>query len=78
MPNDTVFVTFSAPEHSGKTILEAAFAKILAEHGIEVHMPPDPQRAEKLALGFEELVASFKAHGLSVTFMEDNTAHTHR
>ncbi|MBI3447101.1 MAG: hypothetical protein HY055_17470 [Magnetospirillum sp.] len=72
MLNHTVIVTFSAPEHSGKTTLEAAFAKLLGDHGIPVRLPPDTQRDEKMALPMEELLAAFKKKGISVMLMESN------
>ncbi|RAU20444.1 hypothetical protein CU669_18510 [Paramagnetospirillum kuznetsovii] len=72
MLNDTVIVTFSAPEHSGKTTLEAAFAKLLAEHGIQVRLPPDSQRDDKMALPMAELLSRFKEKGISVLVMESN------
>ena len=72
MSNHTVLISFVAPEHSGKTTLEAAFAKILAGHGITVRMPPDPQRDEKMAMSMEELLAAFHEKGTSVMFMESN------
>ena len=72
MLDHTVIVTFSAPEHSGKTTLEAAFAKLLTEHGIAVRLPPDPQRDEKMALPMAELLDRFKEKGVSVMVMESN------
>lgn len=72
MLNHTVIITFSAPEHSGKTTLEAAFAKLLMEHGVTVRLPPDPQRDEKMALPMAELLARFKGKGMSVMVMESN------
>ena len=72
MSNHSVFVSFTAPEHSGKTALEAAFAKLLQEHGIPVRMPPDEQRDAKMALPMEELLAAFRAKGLAVMIMESN------
>jgi uroporphyrinogen-III synthase len=72
MPNRRVIISFVAPEHSGKTILEAAFAKILTEHGISVVLPPDPQRDAKMALSLAELLSSFRGKGASVLFMESN------
>jgi len=72
MHNKTLFVTFSAPEHSGKTTLEAAFAKLLTGHGVPVLLPPDSQRDEKMALPMEELLAAFKEHGVTVMLMESN------
>jgi hypothetical protein len=72
MFKNTVLVTFTAQEHMGKTTLEAAFAKLLADHGISVRMPPDPQRDEKMALPMEDLLAKFKGKGVSVMLMESN------
>lgn len=72
MTNHTVIISFTAPEHSGKTTLEAAFAKMLNEHGITVRMPPDPQREAKMALPMEELLSTFHDKGVSVMFMESN------
>jgi|GEM_PF-2513538 len=72
MLNHTVIVTFTAPEHSGKTTLEAAFAKLLGDHGIAVRLPPDPQREAKMALPMEELLSAFKDKGISVMVMESN------
>jgi predicted GTPase len=73
MIKKTIQVTFTAQEHMGKTTLEAAFAKLLAEHGIAVRMPPDPQRDEKMALPMEELLAKFRDKGVSVMLMESNS-----
>jgi len=70
--NHTVLVTFNAPEHSGKTTLEAAFAKMLREHGIDVRMSFDPQRDAKMAMPMEELLSSFKDKGVSIMIMESN------
>lgn len=72
MFKNTVQVTFTGHEHMGKTTLEAAFAKLLAEHGITVHMPPDAQRDEKMALSMEELLRRFKDKGIAVMLMESN------
>lgn len=72
MHNKTLLVTFSAPEHSGKTTLAAAFAKLLINHGVPVLLPPDSQRDAKMALPMEELLAAFKEHSLSVMLMESN------
>jgi len=72
MERHTVVVSFTAPEHSGKTTLEAVFAKILAEHGINVLMAPDPQRDAKMQESIEQLLAAFHAKGATVMFMESN------
>ena len=72
MLEHTVLVTFTAPEHSGKTTLEAAFAKLLAEHGIAVKMSFDPQREAKMAIPMEELLSVFKDKGINVIVMESN------
>ena len=72
MLSHTVLVTFNAPEHFGKTTLEAAFAKLLNEHGIEVHMSFDPQREAKMAMPMEELLKAFKDKNLGVMVMESN------
>jgi molybdopterin-guanine dinucleotide biosynthesis protein len=69
-----VIVSFVAPEHSGKTTLEAVIAKILGQHGITVHMPPDPQRDDKLAMPLEKLLDSFREKGTSVLFIESDSA----
>ncbi|WP_041041972.1 MULTISPECIES: hypothetical protein [Paramagnetospirillum] len=70
--NNAVIVTFTAREHSGKTTLEAAFAKLLGEHGISVRMPPDAQRDEKMEMSMVELLERFKAKGVTVLMMESN------
>lgn len=72
MLKNTIIVSFSAPEHSGKTILEAAFAKLLESHGIAVTLPPDPQRDDKMSLSMDELLEKFKAKGTSILVMETN------
>ena len=72
MLKKTMIVTFTAPEHSGKTVLEVAFAKLLTSHGIDVLLPPDPQRDSKINLPMEELLASFKEKGVTVMVMESN------
>ncbi len=72
MLNNTVLVTFAAPEHSGKTTLEAAFAKLLLDHGIAVRMPPDAQRDEKMALSMEDLLGRFRDKSITVMMMESN------
>lgn len=72
MLRKTVIATFTAPEHSGKTALEAAFAKLLISHGIPVLLPPDPQRDAKMELPMEDLLAVFKEKGLTVMVMESN------
>jgi len=72
MDSHRIIVSFVAPEHSGKTILEAAIAKILEQHGVTVMLPPDPQRDEKMALPIEELLAKFHEKGAVVMFMESN------
>jgi len=72
MLDHTVLVTFTAPEHTGKTTLEAAFAKLLAEHGIAVKMSFDPQREDKMARPMEELLSAFKEKSIEVRIMESN------
>lgn len=72
MLNNTIIVSFTAPEHSGKTILEAAFAKLLLDHGVAVTLPPDPQREAKMALPMEELLEHFKDKSMKVMLMESN------
>jgi hypothetical protein len=72
MLKNTIIVTFSAPEHSGKTSLEAAFAKLLLDHGITVRLPPDQQRDDKMAMSMEDLLAAFKGKGIDVMVMETN------
>ncbi|CAA7626573.1 hypothetical protein [Magnetospirillum sp. UT-4] len=72
MLNHTVIVTFTAPEHSGKTTLEAAFAKLLQDHGIPVRMPPDAQREEKMALPMDQLLDRFREKGMTILVMESN------
>jgi molybdopterin-guanine dinucleotide biosynthesis protein len=72
MSDYSVIVSFTAPEHSGKTTLEAVFAKILGEHGITVHMPPDPQRDAKMNMSTEDLLAAFRAKNGTVLFIESN------
>lgn len=72
MLDHTVIVTFTAPEHSGKTTLEAAFAKLLADHGITVKMSFDPQREAKMAMPMEDLLSAFKDKDISVMVMESN------
>lgn len=72
LPN-TLIVTFSGPEHSGKTTLEAAFAKFMAQYGVSVRMPPDPQREQKMEMPVEELMALFRDKGINIMLMESNT-----
>ena len=72
MLDHTVIVTFTAPEHSGKTTLEAAFAKLLAQHGIDVKMSFDAQRDAKMAIPMEDLLSAFKEKGINVMVMESN------
>lgn len=72
MTDHRIIVSFVAPEHSGKTMLEAAIAKILQQYGVEVAMPPDSQREAKMALPIEELLAAFRQKGARVLFMESN------
>jgi hypothetical protein len=72
MLDHTVIVTFTAPEHSGKTTIEAAFAKLLADHGVPVKMTFDAQREAKMAMPMEELLAAFKEKGINVMIMESN------
>jgi len=72
MHDKTIIVTFTGREHSGKTSLEAAFAKLLTEHGVTTHLPPDPQRDQKMALSMEELLSAFKEKGVAVMIMESN------
>ncbi len=72
MQSHRIIVSFVAPEHSGKTILEAALAKILAEHGVTVILPPDPQRDEKMAMPIADLLAKFHDKDAVVMFMESN------
>ena len=74
MLKNTIIVTFSAPVHSGKTSLEAAFAKLLLDHGITVRLPPDQQRDEKMAMSMEDLLSAFKGKGIDVLVMETNAA----
>lgn len=72
MLDHTVIVTFTAPEHSGKTTIEAAFAKLLADHGVPVKMSFDAQRDAKMAMPMEELLTAFKEKGINVMIMESN------
>lgn len=72
MRTNTLIVTFAAHEHTGKTTLEAAFAKLLGEHGIPVILPPDPQRDEKMGKPMADLLAAFKEKGVTVMLMESN------
>jgi len=72
MQSHRIIVSFVAPEHSGKTILEAALAKILEIHGVKVLLPPDPQRDAKMAMPIEELLTLFHGKGADVLFMESN------
>ena len=72
MQSHRIIVSFVAPEHSGKTILEAALAKILESHGVKVLLPPDPQRDDKMARPIEELLAAFHDKQAVVMFMESN------
>jgi hypothetical protein len=72
MLKNTIIVSFSAPEHSGKTILEAAFAKLLLSHGIAVTLPPDPQRESKMSMPMEDLLEQFKNKSVKVLLMESN------
>ena len=74
MATHKIIVSFVAPEHSGKTTLEAAFAKLLQHHGITVSMPPDPQRDDKMALDLDELLKAFREKGAQVMFLENNAA----
>jgi len=73
MHDHRIIVSFVAPEHSGKTILEAALAKILEQHGVKVLLPPDPQRDAKMAMSISELLNKFHDKGAVVMFMESNT-----
>ena len=72
MTSHKIIVSFVAPEHSGKTMLEAAFAKILDAHGITVRMAPDPQREAKMALPIEQLLEAVRQKEVTVLFMESN------
>ena len=72
MLDKTIIVTFSGREHTGKTTLETAFAKLLTEHGISVKLPPDPQREQKINQSMSELLAAFKEKGVDVMIMETN------
>ena len=72
MLENTIIVQFSAPKHSGKTSLEAAFAKLLLDHGIAVQLPPDPQRDQKMTQPMETLLADFKEKGIKIMIMESN------
>lgn len=74
MLKKTVIVTFAGPEHTGKTTLEAAFVKFLAEHGITVNMPPDAQRDEKMGLSLAELMSAFRNKQVTVLMMESNSS----
>ena len=74
MLKKTVIVTFAGPEHTGKTTLEAAFVKFLAEHGVTVNMPPDAQRDEKMGQSVEELMAAFQDKQVTVLLMENNSS----
>ncbi len=69
-----VIVTFSGPEHTGKTTLEAAFVKFLTEHGVQVNMPPDPQREEKMARSIPELLDAFREKNVVLLMMESNSS----
>jgi len=73
MTSHRIIVSFVAPEHSGKTTLEAVFAKILAEFEVNVLMPPDPQRDAKMAMSLEELLSKLHDRRATVLFMESNT-----
>jgi len=72
MQSHKIIVSFVAPEHSGKTILEAALAKVLEQYGITVMLPPDPQRDEKMLMPLEDLLARFHDKNAVVMFMESN------
>jgi len=69
-----VIVTFSGPEHTGKTTLEAAIVKLLTEHGVSVNMPPDPQRDEKMKHSIPELLEAFREKHVVLLMMESNSS----
>ena len=73
MLQNTIIVTFTAPEHSGKTTIEAAFCKLMAQHGIPVKLPYDPQRDAKMQQSVESLLETFKEKGITVMIMESNS-----
>ena len=72
-----VIVTFSGPEHTGKTTLEAAFVKFLTEHGVTVNMPFDPQRDQKMTQSIPELLDAFREKHVVLLVMEANTSAPH-
>ena len=72
MLDNTIIVTFTAPEHSGKTALEVAFARFLQAHGIEVLVPPDQQRDEKMLVPIDELIEVLRKKGVKIMMMESN------
>lgn len=74
MLKKTVIVTFAGPEHTGKTTLEAAFVKFLSEHGIQVNMPPDAQREEKMGQSVDDLMKAFHEKEVTVLLMENNSS----
>lgn len=77
MLKKTVIVTFAGPEHTGKTTLEAAFVKFLAEYGITVNMPPDAQRDDKMGQSVDELMSTFRDKEVTVLMMENNSSTHH-
>lgn len=77
MLKNTVIVTFAGPEHTGKTTLEAAIVKFLAEHGISVNMPPDVQRDDKMGQSVDELMTAFRDKNVAVLLMESNSSAPH-
>ena len=74
MLKNTIIVSFTAPEHSGKTALEVAFAKFLSDYGIKVMLPPDPQRDEKMNHPLDDLMHKFREKGVTVMIMESNAS----
>lgn len=68
-----VIVQFSGPEHSGKTSLEVAFAKFCKKHGIDVVLPPDPQRDEKMDMSIEDLMSTVAKRQVDIMVMEAQT-----
>ena len=67
-----MIVTFTAPEHSGKTAIEVAFGRFLETHGIPVLFPPDYQRDEKMLVPIDELLDMVRKKKITVMIMESN------
>ena len=72
---NTMILTITSPEHSGKTALAIAIARLLESQGIEVMLPPDPQQEQKRGIPTEQLLAKMKEKGIKVMIMESSATY---